>query len=296
MLPRGPVRRGHGRGDVATLPGRVGGRDRGSGPASFAVAATAKSTAQSSRGPRSTAAPAARPAPPHVAPRSPLERQLAAIWADLLHRERVGIHDHFFDLGGDSLLAVQTMLRPTQPSACDLPAAALFAAPTIAELADRIEAERRGEIEAGAEETTLIDDLAAGLLQPPASGGRSLVPLRTDGAATPLFCFHGLGGHVAGFLPLAEGLAEARPVYGLQAQGLGADEQPHDRIEAMADVLSAGDSASAAARAVLAGRLVDGRPHRPGGGRADSRRPAKRWPWWPCWTAISPTKTSPPRT
>jgi thioesterase domain-containing protein len=59
--------------------------------------------------------------------------------------------------------------------------------------------------------------------------------LRTDGAATPLFCIHGLGGHVASFLPLAEGLVESRPVYGLQAQGLGPGQQPHDRIEAMAD-------------------------------------------------------------
>jgi thioesterase domain-containing protein len=70
---------------------------------------------------------------------------------------------------------------------------------------------------------------------PPAAGEPSLVPLRTDGSATPLFCFHGLGGHVASFLPLAESLAESRPVYGLQAQGLGPDQQPHDRIEAMAD-------------------------------------------------------------
>ena len=69
---------------------------------------------------------------------------------------------------------------------------------------------------------------------PPAAGEPSLVPLRTDGSATPLFCFHGMGGHVAGFLPLAERLAESRPVYGLQGEA-GPDQQPHDRIEAMAD-------------------------------------------------------------
>ena len=170
-----------------------------------------------------------------VSPRSEMERQLAEIWQEVLELDRVGIHDNFFDLGGHSLLAVRMMVQARAAMAMDLPVVALFAAPTIAELADRIEAARRGEIEAGAEETTLIDDLAAGLLQSPRSGGQSLVPLGTDGAATPLFCIHGLGGHVAGFLPLAESLAAARPVYGLQAQGLGADEQPHDRIEAMAD-------------------------------------------------------------
>jgi thioesterase domain-containing protein len=53
-------------------------------------------------------------------------------------------------------------------------------------------------------------------------------------AARPLFCIHGLGGHVAGFLPLAERLAEGRPVYGLQALGLDPGQEPQDRIEAMA--------------------------------------------------------------
>ena len=66
----------------------------------------------------------------------------------------------------------------------------------------------------------------------PGQGG-SLTPLR-GGARGRLFCIHGLGGHVAAFLPLARGLAEERPVYGLQAMGLESGQQPHDRIEDMA--------------------------------------------------------------
>jgi amino acid adenylation domain-containing protein len=62
----------------------------------------------------------------------------------------------------------------------------------------------------------------------------SLVPLRTAGSARPLFCIHGLGGHVAAFLPLARGLSNGRPIYGLQAQGLDPGQEPHDRIETMA--------------------------------------------------------------
>ncbi len=207
------------------------------------------------------AAPAARPAPQYVAPRSPLERQLAAIWADLLQRERVGIHDHFFELGGDSLLAVQAMLRVQAICGTRLPAATLFAVPTVAAWTQRIEAATRAETPgcphndlAGFWEKGDRHHLceapsgpfrqmvpvtffppAAASPQPRGARQQSLVPLRTDGAATPLCCFHGLGGHVAGFLPLAESLAEARPVYGLQAQGLGDDQPPHDRIEAMAE-------------------------------------------------------------
>lgn len=63
---------------------------------------------------------------------------------------------------------------------------------------------------------------------------RSLLPLRTGGAGQPLFCVHGLGGHVAGFMPLARGLSVERPVYGLQGLGLDPGQEPHDRIETMA--------------------------------------------------------------
>jgi thioesterase domain-containing protein len=61
-----------------------------------------------------------------------------------------------------------------------------------------------------------------------------LAPLRAKGDRLPLYCIHGLGGHIAGFLPLARKLHEGRPVYGLQAQGLEGETPPHQRIEEMA--------------------------------------------------------------
>ncbi|WP_258382621.1 non-ribosomal peptide synthetase, partial [Streptomyces sp. NTH33] len=51
-----------------------------------------------------------------VAPRTPTERTLAAIWADVLHVERVGADDNFFALGGDSILSIQVVARARQAS------------------------------------------------------------------------------------------------------------------------------------------------------------------------------------
>jgi amino acid adenylation domain-containing protein len=181
-----------------------------------------------------TIAPVKQPVRRYVAPRTPLEQQLAAIWAELLKVDRVGAHDNFFELGGHSLLAVRMMVQARAALGTTLPVTVLFAAPTVAELAERMETAQRGEIDGSSPAPDLMEELTNSMLQPPRGDGRVLVPLRKGGASTPLFCIHGLGGHVAGFLPLAAGLAEPRPVFGLQAQGLAPQEQPHDSVEVMA--------------------------------------------------------------
>ncbi|MFE7813011.1 non-ribosomal peptide synthase/polyketide synthase [Streptomyces sp. NPDC057433] len=56
----------------------------------------------------------AEPVTRHVTPRTPTERTLAAIWADVLHVERVGADDNFFALGGDSILSIQVVARARQ--------------------------------------------------------------------------------------------------------------------------------------------------------------------------------------
>src|SRR5581483_1321507 len=69
------------------------------------------------------------------APRNDREQTIAALWQQLLDLQRVGIQQNFFDLGGHSLIAPRLMASINQAFQVALPLRALFAAPTIAELA-----------------------------------------------------------------------------------------------------------------------------------------------------------------
>jgi acyl carrier protein len=74
-----------------------------------------------------------------VAPRTPIEERLAAIWQSLLKVSAVGVHDNFFDLGGHSLLGTQVMSRMRKEFQLEIPLRSLFESPTVAELAVQIE-------------------------------------------------------------------------------------------------------------------------------------------------------------
>ncbi len=77
---------------------------------------------------------------PYEAPRNELERRIAAVWERLLGVEGLGIHDDFFELGGQSLLAVRLLSHLREELEAELPVEALFEAPTIARLSVRVAA------------------------------------------------------------------------------------------------------------------------------------------------------------
>jgi thioesterase domain-containing protein/acyl carrier protein len=146
-----------------------------------------------------------------MAPRTPVEDRLAAIWADLLDLDQVGIHDNFFDVGGHSLLAVRLFAQIEKEFAKRLPLSSLFQRATVEHLASLL-----------AQPTT------------PSNGSSSLVAIQPHGSKRPFFCVHELFGDVLCYANLARQLGDERPFYALQARGLHGPEEPLTDIEAMA--------------------------------------------------------------
>lgn len=146
-----------------------------------------------------------------LAPSTETEQKLAEIWAKLLRRDRVGIQDDFFDLGGSSLLGVSLFAQIENIFGKNLPLATLLQAPTIEKLAKVIDRE---------DETVTWSPLVA--LQP-------------KGNKPPLFCPHAAGGNVLIYRNLAPYLGETQPLYGLQPKGLDGKEAPLTRFEDIAD-------------------------------------------------------------
>jgi amino acid adenylation domain-containing protein len=92
----------------------------------------------------------------YTAPRNAEEEQLAALWAEVLGRPRIGIHDNFFDLGGHSLLATQLVTRMQKALGGDIGLRMMFEAPTVAEFAELLLRERMANLD---------EDALAGMLQ-----------------------------------------------------------------------------------------------------------------------------------
>jgi acetoacetyl-CoA synthetase len=135
---------------------------------------------------------------------------LTSIWQRVLQRSYIEVEDNFFDLGGDSSLALQLFNEIAVACGRELPPVTIYVAPTIAALAAVLEEP---------EEIRL----------PP------LVLLKDGAEQPPLFVTHGLGGSVIDFFQVVKHIRTSHPIQGMQSRGIDGTEEPFDRIEDMAE-------------------------------------------------------------
>jgi acyl transferase domain-containing protein/acyl carrier protein len=93
----------------------------------------------------------------YVPPQNGIEQTIAEIWQEAFGIGQIGVADNFFDLAGNSLLAIQIVTRLRQAFRIDLPITSLFDAPTVSELARRIQDLQSGQLESTTLERMLTD-------------------------------------------------------------------------------------------------------------------------------------------
>ena len=140
---------------------------------------------------------------------SDTEHRMLAIWEDVLNIRGLGIDDDFFEINGQSFVAVTLFTEMERLLGEMPPVSALLKSPTVRLLTKQTDALHR------------------------AAAQHPIVPFRTNGARPPLFVIHGAGGNVLFarmFLPY---LNPQQPLYGIEARGLVQGEPPHNNLDAM---------------------------------------------------------------
>ena len=134
--------------------------------------------------------------------RDSLDLQLIKLWEKVLNVRPVGLRDNFFDLGGNSLVAVRLFSEMRKLFGRGFPLSVLFQAPTVEKLADIMRKDGWS------------------------SRWSSLVPIQAGGSKPPFFCVHGGGGNVLIYRELARRLGADYPFYGCRLEGLMAARNP----------------------------------------------------------------------
>ena len=142
-----------------------------------------------------------------VVPRTNSEKQVAAIWCELLKLREVGLDDDFFELGGDSMLALTLPMLIAERLGKKLSDSVVLEARTVKQMAQ------------------LIDETRP---------GACLVEMQTAGTKRPVFFVHAHTGRVLEYRDVSNLLGPDIPFYALQPVGMGGAESPLTTIEDMA--------------------------------------------------------------
>ncbi|PXX64262.1 non-ribosomal peptide synthase protein (TIGR01720 family)/amino acid adenylation domain-containing protein [Nocardia tenerifensis] len=160
------------------------------------------------------------------APRTSTEQTLASLVAELLGLDKVGVDSSFFELGGDSILAIQLVSLAKQRGIACTPLQ-VFEHRTVAALAAAVDAAAGVAAEEVAAGPALSPDVTLGL--------DVVLPIRRDGTEPALFCIHPSSGISWSYLGFAQLLRPGRPIFAMQAPDLSGREPTLRSIEEFAD-------------------------------------------------------------
>ncbi len=139
-----------------------------------------------------------------------MESHLIDLWQDFLGSCSVGLHDNFYNLGGDSVLAIQIVSKIHEAFGVKLGIQTLLEHPTIAEL------------------SKIITQRMQESLEKKNVTHQNVVKFKSNNTGIPLFLIHPIGGHVFCYKPLIDSISYSGPIYGIQSN------HPLDSIEKIA--------------------------------------------------------------
>ncbi|WP_084727953.1 amino acid adenylation domain-containing protein [Rhodococcoides yunnanense] len=152
----------------------------------------------------------------YTAPSTETEALVVTVFAESLGADKVGVNDDFFELGGNSMSAVQMVGKLSAAVHRDVPLPWVFGSSTPAELASRIDRD------------PIVADSSGPL--------DILVTLREGSAEQALFCFHPITGTAWAFAGLAPHIDPDRPIHGLQSPALSGVSSLPESVEDWADL------------------------------------------------------------
>jgi amino acid adenylation domain-containing protein len=145
-----------------------------------------------------------------VMPRSELENTVFNIWKALFKRDDIGIYDNFFDIGGNSILAVKMLSQLKKSTDRHISFILLNQYPTIESLAKLLDKPTLPEIP------------------------NILISIKPQGSKPPIYLVNGGGLVNDGFFNLSDELDDDQPVYGFQSNGYDSNGNMFERIEEIA--------------------------------------------------------------
>jgi amino acid adenylation domain-containing protein len=148
---------------------------------------------------------------PNTSPTTNLEKTISEVWCNTLKREQIDINADFFEMGGNSLLAVKVISLLEKEIGSNLGINLIFKHPTISDLAKAIENSNHSQM-----------------------GLNSLLAVKTSGRKPPLYMVHGIGSSASIYYRLAKFVDNEQPIYGFQPKGLDGVESPDKSLEEMA--------------------------------------------------------------